>query len=270
MTSNLVLVAYDGQPRVVTGSNMLLETIRINYPKIFQEWKVFVVTPTRFSNVLLKTKLSKYGIEFVSVDFPDLGNFYMNKAVLLEFAKTVLNQNDVFLYLDYDHICLRPFSLPSISGRQVFVGSKVSRLSSAFTENRDCGDVYLASLGGIHYNSSIIYAERDGFMFAGAKWIEFYERYKNVITERSIEEVAFSLSSVCDGYEVLPISDMFQQCWGDQAEGALFHYGGDGREASYLKQLLNKKLSGNDFHDFLKTVPQDSVLKKILNIYEAL
>ncbi|MBI5043537.1 MAG: hypothetical protein HZC10_06860 [Nitrospirae bacterium] len=266
----LIILAYDEEVRIPIGTQMLLKSFESNFQSFLREWQVIILTPRRFANRILKRKLAEYKVNFESFHFPNVENIYMNKAILYEFSKTNLKRQDKVLYLDYDHLCLRPFALPKLRRHEIMLGSKTENVASAIKSDSVAMRADFMRLTNVHYNSSLIYAYRDDLIAATQSWINLYKKYKNHIRYRDVEEITLSLSCIYSGYKPTTAPKSLQGTWPCVSKSALFHYGGETIAAAVIKNFLDKKISREELMQRFTKKQEESCLNHILSYYDSI
>jgi hypothetical protein len=173
---------------------------------------------------------------------------YVVKFFLSSFIKQEGEQFENILYLDPDHIVVKEFNFTA-KDETLYISSEVKTLNDIVSPDNKI----LTDNIKYHYNTSLIYGNRNSWLRALECWIDNYNLIKNSVTYRYREEVAFCLSAILAGINIIPVSTSMQSYFGNvNKKCRLFHYGGEYSESRSIKRSLDCNFL--DYRDLNDTV----------------
>lgn len=240
MSCRRMLLGTDGNAAQLLGLRLFFRTLVAKSPGSFEEWEIVIVHPqyvtidkAYFADIAPWVSL----LPLLQERRPDK---YYVKLLLKEYAESTGGDDDITLYLDYDHIVRSELRLPPIRGGELYVGSEIKPLSDVVDQSLFSKDDRNL-LRHTHYNASLIYGTHGTFRRAMREWAELYEECSAGVATRYVEEIAFFLAAFRSGCRVTPVSLEVQSGWQTSAsECSLFHYGGEDPMGIAVKQLLTR------------------------------
>lgn len=245
---SIILVAHDENPSTIVGCALLLTTLKEHAPRLMNNARVFVITPSFLKNSTLSRLLEPHGAVCVSVPSESqYDNYYMIKVILRTFISHQLARDETFLYLDYDHICFSETTLPILPQGHIMLGTnRQSFVREKAILKKTHEDRHLKKGSLALYNSSLVYAGSGDFLKASSAWEKTFRSIRGTISERYIEEISLIISLIDRGAVISPVPEGVQGSWEATSSAALFHYGGERKGAKLLKMCLAGKIKPED------------------------
>lgn len=214
--------------------SLLIFSIGQKSPATFTD--IFLLYPTGEVEDTFIYSIEKLGVKPIPYPLERLDDPYRTKFLLCSFFKELRCTNEYFLYLDPDHIALKPFTFRHEKS-EVLVSSELKTLNSIKVPEN-----ILSNLEGRHFNTSIILGHIGSWRKIISFWENAYRQLLGIIPPRYLEEVAFSLAAKQANVNMRPIDSDVQgnfSCFNKNC--SLFHYGGDSPVAIKTKQILGSK-----------------------------
>jgi hypothetical protein len=161
---------------------------------------------------------------------------YRTKFLLCSFFAEWSGPQEYCLYLDPDHIALRPL-LIEYPNNDILVSSELKPLK----EIQAAGQLG-PELQNKHFNTSVVFGRVDLWKEVVVKWEEAYKNLLGIIPMRYLEEVAFSFAAKQANVTISPIDSAIQSnffCF--NKECSIFHYGGENPIAISAKKILGSR-----------------------------
>lgn len=240
MPRRRMLIVTDGNNEQVMGLRLFVHTLNKNSSSTFGEWEIVILYPSYSTLNQLSLADITSAVNLFPIYQERRADKYYVKLLLKEFVENHGSDDDLTLYLDYDHIARSDLRLPSLEADELYVGSEIKPLSAvvdqtAFTQ----ADQRI--LVNTHYNGSLIFGTNLTLKKAVRDWAELYEECVGRVATRYVEEIAFFLSAFRARCRVIPIPPQIQSGWQHCApQCQLFHYGGEHYFSMVMKQLLTQ------------------------------
>ncbi len=217
------------------------------------------------SNYVKQIELLNFSLKLIGLKIPkiiiphysDLGAYDLENTIIkskLEnktndkyFEKFVLRninqfaEKQYFLFLDPDHIVFEGILLTDFAREKtITVSSEINKLNDFLTkrEVEFTAKTMIKSVD-VFYNTSLIFSDVNLFRKFASHWQDSYENLYNEIDHRHLEEIALSISSMNNGYEIESAADEIQGNFKNKnINSKIFHYGGEYKEANFVKQSI--------------------------------
>jgi len=241
-----MLIVTDGNNEQIMGLRLFVHTIKKNSPSIFRDWDITILYPS------YSTLNQSFPLDIASVVTPipiwqeKHADKYYVKLLLKDFVENHASDEDLILYLDYDHIARSELRLPTLAAGELYVGSEIKPLSSV-VDHGAFSETDQKVLADTHYNASLIFATNLTWKMAVRDWADIYETCVGLVAPRYVEEIAFFLSAFRSRCRVIPIPQEIQSGWQHCASSCqIFHYGGEHYFSMVVKQLLTQLSNPSD------------------------
>ena len=204
-----------------------------------------ILHPSASTPHLPKFALASPYVETQKIPFSECDDPYATKLLLSAHIELISRETCLYIYLDADHFFRALPSLQSSVGAEILVGATQDQLDDddanvvLFPEEKD-------ALGNTHFNNSLIIGSTVILRQVFNRWPVVYSRLAGRVGKRFREEIAFSLAASELGYSCRSVPVGFQGSWDSIAQPcAVFHYGGNNRRSTRVKELLrNSSCSG--------------------------
>ena len=235
--NKFLLIVTDGARPQIAGIQYLLNSLFLDAASRLTGWSVGILTPKRAQAEAL-TGNGFPGAEVFSLPLGQYVDKYYIKFLLPEFIAAHCHEDDLILYLDYDHICWGDFQLPVLAQNTIYLSSEIHPLEKILTRSIPESKLLLDQLS-LHYNTSLIFTTAGLLMHMATRWAGCYRELRPYISCRYLEEVAFSLAALQCCISLRPVQATIQSNWQNiHPHAGLFHYGGEHRYSSVIKGFL--------------------------------
>lgn len=232
---NLITVSVtDKNPVNQEALRLLVISIAQESPDILTDF--YFLYPTGEVENSFVRSVSALGVRSISYKLDRLDDPYRTKFLLCSFLNEWHGSKEYCLYLDPDHIALRPLSF-KYPRTELLVSSEIKSLSSIQTAEH-----LVTDLKNRHFNNSIVLGRIDTWREVLAKWEEAYRNLAGIIPTRFLEEVAFSVAAKQANVDMRPIAPVTHGnffCFNKAC--SLFHYGGDNPVAMHAKKIIGSR-----------------------------
>lgn len=226
-----ILIGADSLPMHIAGMRLLLAGL-LSRGALTDKTRLAVGVP-REAETRLTRLLTPVRVRVHAIDRPPRNDRFFGKIVMIRKFLDQAADHDTVLYLDYDHLCLKPL-LFECADELVGVGSE-----SISTVAPIAPRVTLAC------STSLILGRAKTLCRVAALWESAYDALLD-IHERHREELAFALAAQRAGVPLHPVPPSLQSSWVDpHLNSSLFHYGGEMRLASDAKESLARASLGD-------------------------
>lgn len=232
---NLIIVSVaDKNPINQEALRLLVLSILQKSPLIYKDF--FFLYPTGEVEISFVRSISALGVRPISYRLDRLDDPYRTKFLLSSFLMEWHGSKEYCLYLDPDHIIMKPLSI-KYPRTGLWMSSEVKSLSSIQTPEQ-----LVTDLKDRQFNNSIVLGHIDTWREVLANWEDAYRNLTGIIPTRSLEEVAFSVAAKQANVDMRPIASDIQGnfcCF--NTECSLFHYGGDNPVAMHAKKIIGAR-----------------------------
>lgn len=226
MNDTILATVTDHNPVNLAGLTVFIASLILRSQ---QFGRIVVLSPVDTIPKPLLHWLSSQGVENVQYEMRPLEDPYTVKFLLRKFLKSAGWHNGRVLYMDPDHVIVKPIAITPIPAGALLVSSELRpRISHSSTDI---------------YNTSLIFGTIETWELVTHPWIDEYNAIKGFIPFRFREEIAFSRVARKLGVSLLPVSNVIQSnFYSFNADCMCFHYGGEYAEAKAIKGCLNQEL----------------------------
>lgn len=225
MNKCLTIITNDKQS--LNALSLFFDSMRINSPHLYnQSWHVIYPKGFEIPNSIIDADGtgSIRCIPYVNIIPQDR---YAMKFAIKDFLKNECCDEDIFLYMDTDHIFLNELELEKPKDKEIFFSSEKHTLS-------------VKNHGAInHYNASLIYGQTSSLKIIVDDWFTLYQELDDNEVGRFKEEVAMAIAADRAGLCVNMVNSTVQSNFQSfDCNCACFHYGGDYAMAKNIKKYL--------------------------------
>ena len=199
---------------------------------------------------------SDLNINFFDIRTCEIDRYFV-KLGLIRLVEN-LDPDDMFLYLDYDHLVLNRFDFKKLSIDHVHVSSEVTDIPEVNYINHQK-----------HYNNSFIFGLVSNIHKITKGWFEIYSLLDKIFEKR--EEISFNLSAQRNSIKLSPVAFVDQNYFGENCcKPSLFHYGGSSLESNQMKCYLKTRSFEFKWCSFniKELFFEHSLMLKKLNLYK--